>query len=144
MEHKLKLSKDEEGELADPTEYRSIVGALGYLTHTRPDLSFIVGVVSRFMEKPTVKHLEAVKRILRYIKGTLSYGLTYTRGENRVTLTGYSDSDFGKDMNDGKSTGGTAFYMNGNMVTWASQKQRSVALSSCEAEFMAATMAACQ
>ncbi|GJZ80177.1 zinc finger, CCHC-type containing protein [Tanacetum coccineum] len=144
MEHKLKLSKDEEGELADPTEYRSIVGALRYLTHTRPDLSFTVGVVSRFMEKPTVKHLQAVKRILRYIKGTLSYGLTYTRGENRVTLTGYSDSDFGKDMNDGKSTGGTAFYMNGNLVTWASQKQRSVALSSCEAEFMAATMAACQ
>ncbi|GKE66609.1 hypothetical protein Tco_1520770, partial [Tanacetum coccineum] len=65
-------------------------------------------------------------------------------GENRVTLTGYSDSDFGKDMNDGKSTGGTPFYMNGNLVTWASQKQRSVALSSCEAEFMAATMAACQ
>ncbi|KAI3522492.1 hypothetical protein L1887_00319 [Cichorium endivia] len=144
MEHKLRLSKDEEGELVDPTEYRSIVGALRYLTHTRPDLSFTVGVVSRFMEKPTVKHLQAVKGILRYIKGTLSYGLAYTRGENRVTLTGYSDSDFGNDLNDGKSTGGTAFYMNGNLVTWASQKQRSVALSSCEAEFMAATMAACQ
>ena len=96
------------------------------------------------MEKPTIKHLQAVKGILRYIKGTLSYGLSYIRRENRVTLTGYSDSDFGKDMNDGKSTGGTAFYLNGNLVTWMSQKQCSVALSSCEAEFMAATMAACQ
>nr|GEY57559.1 uncharacterized mitochondrial protein AtMg00810-like [Tanacetum cinerariifolium] len=144
MEPKLNLSKDEEGELVDPTEYRSIVGALRYLTHTRPDLSFTVGVVSRFMERPTVKHLQAVKGILRYIKGTLNYGLRYTRGESKVTLTGFSDSDFGKDMNDGKSTGGTTFYMNGNLVTWASQKQRSVALSLCEAEFMAATMAACQ
>ncbi|GKD58974.1 hypothetical protein Tco_1296483, partial [Tanacetum coccineum] len=64
-------------------------------------------------------------------------------GENKVTLTGYSNSDFSKDMNDGKSTSGTAFYMNGNLVTWASQKQRSVALLSYEAEFMAATRAAC-
>ncbi|XP_042753251.1 secreted RxLR effector protein 161-like [Lactuca sativa] len=96
------------------------------------------------MERPTVKHLQALKRIHRYIKGTLNYGLTYTKGESKVTLTGYSDSDFGKDMNDGKSTGGTTFYMNDNLVTWVSQKQCSVALSSCEAEFMAATMAACQ
>lgn len=144
MEHKLRLSKGEEGELVNPKEYKSIVGALRYLTHTRPDLSFTVGVVSRFMEKPTVKHLQAVKGILRYVKGTLSYGLTYKRGESKVTLTGYSDSDFGKDLDDGKSTGGVAFYMNGNLVTWTSQKQPSVALSSCEAEFMAATMAACQ
>ncbi|XP_023752689.1 uncharacterized mitochondrial protein AtMg00810-like [Lactuca sativa] len=144
IEHKIKLSKNEEGELVDPTEYRSIVGALRHLTHTRPDLSFLVGVVSRFMEKPTIKHLQVVKGILRYIKGTLNYGLTYTRSEGRVTLIRYSDSDFGKDMNDVKSTGGTAFYMNGNLVTWGSQKQRSVALSSCEAEFMATTTAACQ
>ncbi|GKE11221.1 putative RNA-directed DNA polymerase [Tanacetum coccineum] len=126
MEHKLKLTKD-------------------YLTHTRPDISFAVGVVSRFMEKPTEQHLQAVKRILRYVKGTLDYGLTYTkRGKAKETITGYSDSDLVNDVNDRKSTGGMAFYVNGNLVTWASQKQRVVALSSCEAEFMAATMAACQ
>ncbi|GKD97779.1 zinc finger, CCHC-type containing protein [Tanacetum coccineum] len=144
MEHKLKLTKDGEGELVNPTEYRSIVGGLRYLTHTRPDISFAVGVVSRFMEKPTEQHLQAVKRILRYVKGTLDYGLTYTKGESKVTITGYSDSDLANDVNDRKSTGGMAFYVNGNLVTWASQKQRVVALSSCEAEFMAATMAACQ
>ncbi|XP_052619564.1 uncharacterized protein LOC128125952 [Lactuca sativa] len=64
MEHKLKLRKDEEGELVNPTEYRSLVGGLRYLTHTRPDITFVVGVVSRFMEKPTIKHLQAVKTIL--------------------------------------------------------------------------------
>lgn len=144
MEHKLRLTKDEDGEPVDPTEYRSIVGSLMYLTHTRPDLSYAVGAVSCYMEKPTVKHLQAVKGILRYIKGTLNYGLSYAKGDYKVNLTGYSDSDFGKDLVDGKSTGGKAFYMNGNLVTWTSQKQTSVALSSCEAEFMAATMAACQ
>ncbi|GJU50602.1 zinc finger, CCHC-type containing protein [Tanacetum coccineum] len=117
MEHKLKLTKDGEGELINPTEYRSIVGGLRYLTHTRPDISFAVGVFSRFMEKPTEQHLQAVKGIL---------------------------SDLANDVNDRKSTGGMAFYVNGNLVTWASQKQRVVALSSCEAEFIAATMAACQ
>ncbi|GKB16092.1 zinc finger, CCHC-type containing protein [Tanacetum coccineum] len=143
MEHKLKLLK-EEGELVNPTEYRSIVGGLRYLTHTRPDISFAVGIVSRFMEKPTVKHLQAVKRILRYVKGTLGYGLKYSKGEKNITLTGYTDSDLANDVNDRKSTGGMVFYVNGNLITWASQKQRCVALSSCEAEFMAATMAACQ
>lgn len=103
LEPKIRLLKDEEGEPVNPTEYRSIVGALRYLTHTRPDLAFSVGVVSRFMDKPTEKHLQAVKGILRYIKGTLDYGLTYTRGENRVILTEYSDSDFENDMNDGKA-----------------------------------------
>nr|GEW57274.1 uncharacterized mitochondrial protein AtMg00810-like [Tanacetum cinerariifolium] len=98
------------------------------------------GVISRFMEKPT----QAVKRILRYVKGTLDYGLTYTKGESKVTITGYTDSDLANDVNDRRSTGGMAFYVNGNLVTWASQKQRCVALSSCEAEFMAATMAACK
>ncbi|GJW43634.1 putative RNA-directed DNA polymerase [Tanacetum coccineum] len=122
MEHKLKLTKDGEGELINPTEYRSIVGGLRYLTHTRPDISFAVGVV----------------------KAPLDHGLLYTRGESKVTITGYSDSDLANDVNDRKSTGGMAFYVNGNLVTWSSQKQRVVALSSCEAKFIAATMAACQ
>nr|GEU68731.1 putative reverse transcriptase domain-containing protein [Tanacetum cinerariifolium] len=138
------LGIEEEGELVNPTEYRSIVGGLRYLTHTRPDISFAVAIVSRFMEKPTIKHLQAVKRILRYVKGTLGYGLKYSKGGKDITLTGYTDSDLANDVNDRKSTGGMAFYLNGNLITWASQKQRCVALSSCEAEFMAATMEACQ
>ena len=115
-----------------------------YLTHTRPDISFAVGVVSRFMERPTMKHLQVVKGILRYIKGTLDYGLVYTKGEKKITITGYSDSDMGNDEVDRRSTCGMAFYLNDNLVAWTSQKQRCVALSSCEAKFMDATMATCQ
>ncbi|GJW14728.1 zinc finger, CCHC-type containing protein [Tanacetum coccineum] len=128
MEHKLKLTKDGEGELINPTEYRSIVGGLRYLTHTRPDISFAVGVVSRFMEKPTEQHLQAVKGILRYVKGTLDHGLLYTRGESKVTITGYSDSDLANDVNDRKSTGGMAFYVNGNLVTGHLKSSELVAL----------------
>ena len=144
LEHKLKLIKEEYGELVNPTEYRSLVGGLRYLTHTRPDITFAVGVVSRFMEKPKTQHLRAVKGILRYVKGTLDHGLSYTRSEDELKIVGYSDSDLAGDVEDMKSTGGMAFYMNENLITWASQKQRVVALSSCEAEFIAATMAACQ
>ncbi|XP_052627537.1 secreted RxLR effector protein 161-like [Lactuca sativa] len=144
MEHKLSLTKDGDEELVNPTEYRSIVGCLRHLTHTRPDITFAVGVVSRFMEKPSIKHLQAVKGILRYVKGTLNYGLVYSKGGEKVTISGFTDSDLVKDINDRRSTGGMAFHVNGNLVTWASQKQRVVALSSCEAEFIVATMAACQ
>lgn len=144
MEHKLKLKKEDGSELVNPTEYRSIVGGLRYLTHTRPDITFVVGIVSRFMEKPTMNHLQAVKGILRYIKGTLDFGLKYSKGEEPVTLKGYTDSDLGNDVNDRKSISGMAFFVNENLITWASQKQKCVALSSCEAEFMAATMTACQ
>lgn len=89
-------------------------------------------------------HLNAAKRILRYIKGTLNYGLVYTRNSGNNVLTGYSDSDLACQVEDRKSTGGMVFYLDESLITWVSQKQRCVALSSCEAEFMAATAAACQ
>lgn len=96
------------------------------------------------MERPTVMHLGAVKRILRYVKGTADFGLVYSKGKGNYLLTGYSDSDLGGNIDDRKSTGGMAFYLDENLITWVSQKQRCVALSSCEAEFMTATAAACQ
>lgn len=114
------------------------------MVHTRPDIAFSVGMVSRFMERPTALHMSAVKRILRYVKGTLEYGLVYTRGKGNYLLAGYSDSDLGGDVEDRKNTGGMAFYLDESLITWVSQKQRCVALSSCDAEFMAATAAACQ
>ncbi|KAM0021248.1 putative RNA-directed DNA polymerase [Helianthus debilis subsp. tardiflorus] len=141
MEHKLKLTKDEKGKDVDPTHYRRFIGSLRYLIHTRPDHSYSVGVVSRFMEKPKESHLAAVNHILRYIKGTIHYGLKYRSGGDGK-LVGYSDSSFGTDVSDGRGTTGTVFYLSGNLVTWSSQKQRTVALSSCEAEFMAAAAAA--
>lgn len=138
------INKDEGGLGVDPTKFKSVIGGLRYLVHTRPDIAYSVGIVSRFMEKPTMMHLNAAKRILRYIKGTLDYGLIYTKDSDNKVLIGYSDSDLAGNVEDGKSTGGMVFYLNKNLITWASQKQKCVALSSCEAEFMAATTAACQ
>lgn len=120
------------------------MGGLRYLVHTRPDIAYAVGIVSRFMEKLTVLHKNAVKRILRYVKGTLDFGLLYSKNSGNNMLVGYSDSDWAGKTDDRRSTGGMVFYLNDSVITWVSQKQRCVALSSCEAEFMAATAVACQ
>jgi hypothetical protein len=144
MDPSTKLDADKQGERVDATEYRKIIGCLRYLLHTRPDLSFSVGMASRFMEKPTVKHRSAVKQIMRYLKGTLDFGLVYTQNKSEEILVGYSDSDVGGDLVGRRSTGGMSFYLNESLVTWCSHKEKTVALSSCEAEFMAATEAAKQ
>ncbi|XP_074357251.1 secreted RxLR effector protein 161-like [Apium graveolens] len=144
MDPKEQLTRDDGGKRVNSTQYRSLVGGLRYLVHTRPDIAFSVGMVSRYMEHPTVLHLNSVKRILRYVKGTLGLGLVYSKTNGNNVLTGYSDSDLAGHVEDRRSTGGMVFYLNENLVTWVSQKQRCVALSSREAEFMAATAAACQ
>lgn len=145
MEARLKLSKESLSPQVDATLYRSVVGSLRYLIHTRPDICYSVGYVSRFMEKPTSEHLAAVKHILRYVKGTLNLGCFYKKGtEERLQLVGYSDSDFAGDIDDRKSTTGVIFYLGNSPITWVSQKQKTVALSSCEPEFIAASAGACQ
>ncbi|KAG6470514.1 hypothetical protein ZIOFF_071587 [Zingiber officinale] len=144
MEPKTQLHKDLEGTPIDATEYRRVIGCLRYLLHTRPDLSYSVGMASRYMEKPTSMHHKVVKQILRYLKGTIYFGLAYTKGPQEISIFGYSDSDLAGDLDGRKSTSGMAFYFNESLVSWNSQKQKTVALSSCEAEFMAATTAACQ
>ncbi|KOM27543.1 hypothetical protein LR48_Vigan437s000300 [Vigna angularis] len=142
MECGIKLSKDEEGEKVDPTLYKSLVGSLRYLTCTRPDILYAVGVVSRYMEAPTTTHFKSAKRILRYIQGTTSYGLYYSIS-NDYKLVGYSDSDWSGDMDDRKSTSGFVFYMGDTAFTWMSKKQPIVTLSTCEAEYVAATSCVC-
>lgn len=114
-----------------------------YLIHTRPDLSYAIGVLSRYMLSPKISHDASLKQVLRYLRGTLTYGLTYKRAD-RVRLLGYSDSSLNVDVDDGKSVTGHIFYLNESPITWCSQKQDIVALSSCEAEFVAATEAAKQ
>lgn len=96
------------------------------------------------MERPTILHQNAVKHILRYLKGTINYGLVYPRQSCDHVIIGYSDSDLAGDVVDRKSIGGMAFYLNESLISWSSHKQKIVALSSCQAELMAATMAACQ
>ncbi|XP_074341956.1 secreted RxLR effector protein 161-like [Apium graveolens] len=144
MEPKIQLHKDEKCKQVDPTEFKSMVGGLRYLVHTRPDIAYAVGVVSRFIERPTTLYQQAVKRIITYVQGTINYGLVYTKGHGDYMLSGFSDSDLAGDMVDRKSTGGMAFYLDESLITWVSLKQRCVVLSSCEAEFMATAAAACQ
>ena len=142
LEPNCKLSKASSAPLADATLYRSIIGSLRYLVHTRPDISFAVGYVSRVIEAPTTENLAVVKHILRYVAGTIDYGCSYRRSGGAV-LSGFSDSDMGGDPDTRKSTTGLLWYLGDSPVSWQSQKQKVVALSSCEAEYMAATAAAC-
>jgi hypothetical protein len=144
MEPRLKLSKNSSNPPVDVTLYRSIVGSLRYLVHTRPDITFAVGFISRFMEAPTTEHWAAVKQLIRYIAGTLHYGCRYERGMGEPRLLGYSDADWAGDVDDRKSTSGMVFFLGGSVVCWQSQKQKAIALSTCEAEYISATTAACQ
>ena len=143
MDMNLRLSRSVEEQGVDEKKYRRSIGCLRYLIHTRPDLSYSIGVLSRFMLNPKASHDAALKQVLRYLRGTLTYGLTYKRAD-KVRLLGYSDSSLNVDVDDGKSVTGHIFYLNESPITWCSQKQETVALSSCEAEFMAATEAAKQ
>jgi hypothetical protein len=145
MEHRLKLSKDSSNPSVDATEYRSLVGSLRYLLHTRPDLAFTVGYVSWFMEESHTKHMAVVTHIPRYIAGSIDLGLWYERREKEeLLLDGYSDSDLAGDVDSRKSTSGMLFFLCDNAISWQSTKQRVVALSSCEAEYIAASTATCQ
>lgn len=116
----------------------SIIGELRYLVHTRSDISYSAGMASRYMERPTVKHQNVVKRILRYVQGTLQLSLVYTRNSGNNFLIGFTDSDLAANVDDRRSTGGMCFYLNESLIIWVSQKQKCVALFSCESEFVAA------
>lgn len=138
----VKLSKIGEGQVIDATLFKSMVGSLRYLTCTRPDILYSVGLVSRYMEEPKISHLQAAKRIFRYIQGTISHGLFYSSSQNSH-LVGYSDSDWGGDLDDRKSTTGFVFFMGNTAFTWFSKKQPIVTLSTCEAEYVAASSCVC-
>ncbi|CAA7062104.1 unnamed protein product [Microthlaspi erraticum] len=138
-----KLDMDEEGERVDETFYKQIIGSLMYITTTRPDLQFSVSLLSRYMARPTQLHLQAVKRVLRYLRGTMDFGIWYKR-EGNGNLLVYIDSDFAGDVESRKSTSGYVFLMNDAAVAWLSKKQPIVTLSTTEAEYVAASVCACQ
>jgi hypothetical protein len=135
MESDLKSWEKIEGVPVDKGRYQRLVGKLIYLAHTRPDISFAVGVVSQFMHDPCVYHLEAVMRILRYLKGTVGEGLWFRKSTSR-TIEVYTDSDWAGSK-ERRSTSGYCSYVWGNLVTWRSKKQGVVARSTAEAEFRA-------
>ena len=115
-----------------------------YITATRPGLMYVVCLLSRYMANPTDLHMQAAKRVLRYLKGTVELGLFYKRGENVGELLAYTNNDYVGNTDDRKNTSGYVFLLSGGAVSWASKKQPVVTLSTIEAEFVAATFCVCQ
>ncbi|XP_042450182.1 uncharacterized mitochondrial protein AtMg00810-like [Zingiber officinale] len=110
----IKPHMNQDDEKVDPTLFKSLVGSLRYLTYTGPDILFGVGLVSRYMKAHITTHLRIAKRILRYIKGTINYGIPYAFSDN-FKLIGYCDSDWAGDIDSRKSTTGVVFFM-GNLL----------------------------
>jgi len=129
----------------DTYDYASLVGSLLYLSVcTRPDISYAVGVLSKFMANPTTTHWNAAKAVLRYVAGSIDTGITYGGGGNGASdgVYGYCDADYAGDLDTRRSTTGYVFLINGGAVSWASKRQATVAASTTEAEYIAAAAAA--
>jgi hypothetical protein len=131
------LGPDEDGELVDQREYMSMIGSLLYLTVTRPDIQFTVGLCAHFQVSPHSSHRMAVQRVFRYLKHTLEFEIWYSASSS-LDLIGFSDADFAGCGIDRKSTSGTCHFLGSSFICWSSQKQSSVAQSTTEAEYVAA------
>ena len=138
-----KLKSGTEKELKDQAEYmskipyQSAVGSVMYaMVGTRLDLAYAVGLISRFMSKPLKEHWQAVKWVLRYIKGTVNTRLSYKK-KGEFVIRGYTDSDYNGDLDQRRSTSGMVFTAGGNPISWRSSLQKVVALSTTEAEYIA-------
>jgi hypothetical protein len=123
MEERLNLSSDNTMEEVDATQYRCLMGSLRYLAYTRPNLTFSVGYVSRFMQRLMMEHWQAVKRITRYVAGTLDHVLYYLRCPGEAHLVGYNNSDHAGDIDTSKSTSGILFFFGKCLISWQSIKQ---------------------
>jgi hypothetical protein len=123
--------------------YQRLVGKLIYLSHTRPDIAYAVSVVSQFMHNPSDEHMDAVIRILQYLKSSPGKGLMFSKNDH-LKVEGYMDADWAGNISDRKSTSGYFMFVGGNLVTWRSKKQNVVALSSAEAEFRGMAKGLCE
>ncbi|PKI32749.1 hypothetical protein CRG98_046862 [Punica granatum] len=138
MNLKEKLQKGDGVEATDATTYRSLIGRLMYLTVTRPDIKFTVSALSRFMNCASELHMMAAKRVVRYLKGTATFGIKFSRG-NQFKLSGFTNSDWANCVDDMRSASGYCFTLGSWCFSWSSKKQEVVAQSTAEAEFMAAS-----
>ncbi|GJR28791.1 retrovirus-related pol polyprotein from transposon TNT 1-94 [Tanacetum coccineum] len=136
MVEKSKLDKDLHGKPIDATLYRGMIGSLMYLTSIIPDLIYAVCLCARYQAKPTKKHLNAVKRIFRYLKGTINMGLWYLK-DTSMSMTAYADADHAGCQDTRRSTSGSAQFLGDKLVSWYSKKKKCTAISSTEAEYIA-------
>lgn len=137
MSTTIKLSLDSSGKDFDERLYRSMIGSLLYLTASRPDISFSVCVCARYQASPKESHVQAVKRILKYVSGTTGFGIWFSK-DITMNVVGFSDADWAGCVDDRKSTSGGCFLIGNNLVAWHSKKQTSTSLSTAEAEYIAA------
>lgn len=135
----LKLTKEDESKEVDQTLYRSMIGKLQYVVHTRLDIALPVGIVARFLAKPREYHMMAIKRIMRYLKGTEDYGLWHKFGAN-LDLKVFTDADWVENFDDKKSTSGGAFFLGKRLVSWIRKKKNCTSQSTAEAEYVATTV----
>ncbi|CAM8957414.1 unnamed protein product [Rhodiola kirilowii] len=132
----LKITKDDARTKVDQTLYRSMIGSLLYLIASRPDIVYAVGVCARYQANPKESHLLQVKRIIKYVCGTVDFGIWYTKDTNPQVVSFY-DADWAGNAEDWKSTSGGCIFLGNNLVSWFSKKQNSISLSTAEAEYIA-------
>ncbi|GJY76147.1 retrovirus-related pol polyprotein from transposon TNT 1-94 [Tanacetum coccineum] len=136
MVEKSKLDEDKEGKAVDPSHYRGMIGTLLYLTASRPDIQFAICMCARYQARPSKKHLHTVKRIFRHLRGTVNRGLWYPK-DSSIALTAFADADHAGCQDTHRSTSGSMQFLGDRLVSWSSKRQKSVAISSIEAEYIA-------
>ncbi|GJU06985.1 hypothetical protein Tco_1123415 [Tanacetum coccineum] len=136
MVEKSKLDEDPQGKAVDPTHYHGMFSTLMYLTASRPDLIFVVCMCARYQAKPTEKHLHVVKRIFKYLRGTVNRGLWYPN-DSSIAITAYANADHAGCQDTRRSTSRSMQLLGERLVSWSSKRQKSAAISSTEAEYIA-------
>ncbi|GKA93580.1 retrovirus-related pol polyprotein from transposon TNT 1-94 [Tanacetum coccineum] len=136
MVEKSKLDEDKDGKAVDPSHYRGMIGTLLYLTASRPDLQFPICMCARYQAWPTEKHLHAVKMIFRYLRGTVNRGLWYPK-DSSIALTAFANVDHVGCQDTRRSTSGSIQFLGDRLVSWSSKRQKSAAISTTEAEYIA-------
>nr|GEZ34753.1 retrovirus-related Pol polyprotein from transposon TNT 1-94 [Tanacetum cinerariifolium] len=140
MVEKSKLDEDKEGKAVDPSHYRGMIGTLLYLIASRPDLQFAICMCARYQTRPTKKHVHAVKRIFRYLRGTVNRGLWYLK-DSSVALIAFADADHAGCQDTRRSTSGNVQFLGERLISWSSNRQKGAAISSTEAEYI--TLSGC-
>nr|GFA22465.1 hypothetical protein [Tanacetum cinerariifolium] len=136
MVEKSKLDEDREGKAVDPSHYRGMIGTLLYLTASRPDLQFAICMYARYQARPTEKHVHAVKKIFRYLCGTVNQGLWYLK-DSSIALTAFADTDHTGCQDTRRSTSGSVQFLRERLISWSSKRQKNAAISSTKAKYIA-------